>query len=73
MTTPIPSGTYLRTSEAIKVLGIAKATLYRRKQEGYFLPGVHFVSTGPTARATLLWNVDEVRKVQALWMGAAAK
>lgn len=67
MTTPIPSGEYLRTEETVIALGISKATLYRRKNEGFFQRGVHFVTTGPSATSTFLWNIAEMRKVMAKW------
>ena len=43
---------------------ISKATLYRRKAEGWFVQGTHYVTTGPT---NFLWNVEECRKVQGDW------
>lgn len=63
----IPDGVYLKTPEAVEALGISKATLYRRKAEGYFLQGIHFVTTGPAKRSSFLWNVEECRKVQGDW------
>ena len=41
MTAPIPGGEYLATKEAVIALSISKATLYRRKNEGFFQRGVH--------------------------------
>ena len=38
---------YLKTPEALR-LGISKATLYRQA-EGYFLHGIHYVTTGPAS------------------------
>ena len=43
MTVPIPGGEYLTTKEAVIALGISKATLYRRKNEGFFQHGIHYV------------------------------
>ena len=63
----IPDGIYLKTSEATEALGISKATLYRRKAEGWFVMGIHYVTTGPTMRSSFLWNVEELRKVQGDW------
>ena len=63
----IPDGVYLKTPEATEALGISTATLYRRKAEGYFLHGIHYVTTGPTKRSSFLWNVEECRKVQGDW------
>ena len=67
MTAPIPGGEYLTTKEATITLGISKATLYRRKNEGFFQRGVHYVTTGPSATSNFLWNITEVRKVQGSW------
>jgi hypothetical protein len=67
MTAPIPGGEYLTTKEAVIALGISKATLYRRKNEGFFQRGVHYVTTGPKATSNFLWNIPEVRKVQGTW------
>ena len=71
MTAPIPGGEYLTTKEAVIALGISKAiskaTLYRRKNEGFFQLGIHYVTTGPSATSNFLWNITEVRKVQGSW------
>ena len=72
MTAPIPGGEYLTTKEATIALGISKATLYRRKNEGFFQPGVHYVTTGPSATSNFLWNIPEVRKVQGNWKAPEA-
>ena len=63
----LPDGVYLKTPEATEALGISEATLYRRKAEGWFIQGVHYVTTGPFKRSSFLWNVDECRKVQGNW------
>ena len=68
MTAPIPGGEYLTTKEAVIALGISKATLYRRKNEGFFQLGIHYVTTGPSATSNFLWNITEVRKVQGTWI-----
>ena len=67
MTAPIPGGEYLTTKEAVIALGISEATLYRRKNEGFFQLGIHYVTTGPSATSNFLWNITEVRKVQGTW------
>ena len=68
----LADGTYLKTSEAVDALGISEATLYRRKAEGWFIQGVHYVTTGPFKRSSFLWNVDECRKVQGDWSAPEA-
>ena len=72
MTAPIAGGTYLTTKEAVIALGISKATLYRRKNEGFFQRGVHYVTTGPSATSNFLWNIPAVRKVQGSWKAPEA-
>ena len=67
MTAPIPGGEYLTTKEAVVALGISKATLYRRKNEGFFQHGIHYVTTGPSPTSNFLWNIPKVRKVQWNW------
>ena len=67
MTAPIPGGEYLTNKEAVIALGISKATLYWRKNEGFFQLGIHYVTTGPSATSNFLWNITEVRKVQGTW------
>ncbi len=63
----LPSGRWLKTKDACKELGCCRATLFRRKKEGFFQLGIHFIATGPASKATLLWNIESVRKVQATW------
>ena len=72
MTAPIPGGEYLTTKEAVIALGIFKATLYRRKNEGFLQRSVHYVTTGPSATSNFLWNITEVRKVQGSWKAPEA-
>ena len=72
MTVPIPGGESLTTKEAVLALGMSKATLYRRKNEGFFQRGVHYVTTGPSATSNFLWNIPEVRKVQGIWKAPEA-
>ena len=72
MTLSIPGGEYLATKEAKTALGISKAKLYRRKNEGYFQRGIHFVTTGPSATSNILWSIPEVRKVLGSWSAPEA-
>ena len=72
MTAPIPGGEYLTTKEATNALGISKSTLYRRKNEGFFQRGIHYVTTGPSATSNFHWNIPEVRKVQGNWKAPEA-
>ena len=67
MSVELPTGLWLRTKEVASALCISKATLHRRKAEGYLNLGTHFIKTGPTDRSNLLWNVDACRKVLGAW------
>ena len=71
-TNKLPDCTYLKTQEAVDALRISEATLYRRKAEGWFVHGVHYVTIGPFKRSSFLWNVDECRKVQGNWSAPEA-
>ena len=71
MSFKLPEGHWLCTSDLIKELKISKATLYRRKKEGYFELGRHFLTTSPPpvdgspSTANILWNVESCREVFA--------
>ena len=58
---------WIRTKDVVDELNLSKPTLYRRKSEGYFKQGTHFVTTGPGSRSNVLWNVEACRKVFAKW------
>ena len=62
---------WLRTSGAVNALSVSRATLLRRKKEGYFEKGKHWISTGPFTRSPVLWNVDQIREVMGHWNGPA--
>ena len=65
MSFELPAGQWLRRKDAESELNCSKSTLNRRKDEGYFKLGTHFIKVGPHSRSPLLWNVDECRKVFA--------
>ena len=67
MTYELPTGHWLLTKDVVDELHLSKATLYRRKSEGYFKQGTHFVTTGPGPRSNVLWNVEACLKVFAKW------
>ena len=64
---PDLNGPWLRTSEAVVQLGMSRETLMRRKHEGFFRQGEHWVSTGPSRTAAILWCVEACRKQQGQW------
>ena len=65
-------GAWLRTSDAVVELGCSRATLLRRKQDGYFQRGDHWITVGPHPTAPVLWNIDAVRTQMARWSGPDA-
>jgi len=58
---------WYETKDVCKLLLVSKATLMRRKREGYFKQGIHYRSTGPFARSTIHWNFEECSKVLRNW------
>lgn len=71
--TNIPAGQWLKTSEAVVELGVSRATLLRRKADGYFRAGEHYITTGPHPTAAVLWNIEAVRRQQADWTAPEAR
>ena len=65
MSIELPTGPWLRTKDVPDVLNISRATLKRRKSEGWFEAGTHYLRTGSGDTSNLLWNVDACRKVMA--------
>ncbi len=62
---------WLKTSGAVNALSISRATLQRRKKEGYLQKGKHWITAGPFSRSPVLWNVDSIRKLMSHWDGPA--
>ena len=58
MSFELPAGQWLRRKDAESELNCSKSTLNRRKDEGYFKIGTHFVTTGAESRSNVLWNVE---------------
>jgi len=64
---------WLKTSGAVNALSISRATLQRRKKDGYLLKGKHWITAGPYSRSPVLWNVDQILKLMSHWEGPACK
>lgn len=62
---------WLRTGDVCKALGISKATLYRRKREGFLKATVHY-SKPAKATEKSLWNLVECQKVFGTWKAPQA-
>ena len=67
MDTNFSPGMWVETHVACKHLSISRATLFRRKKEGYFQQGTHFYRKGPGDTAGLLWSIEACRKVFDNW------
>ena len=65
MSVQLPTGPWLRTKDVWPALNISEATLKRRKAEGWFKAGTHFLRTGAGNTSNLLWDIDACRKVMA--------
>ena len=59
--------TWLKTPDAVKALGISRDTLRRRRMEGFFVYGQHYLKTSPGRSGWYLWNIEEVQKVLGTW------
>jgi hypothetical protein len=64
MMTTTETGTWLRTNEAVIQLGLSRETLQKRRKEGFFREGEHWLSTGTHPTAAILWNIAACRQVQ---------
>lgn len=58
---------WLRTSEAVVALGMSRETLMRRRTEGYYTEGEHWIATGPYPTSAVLWNIEACRNRQSHW------
>ncbi len=59
---------FLTTSKLCKLLDISVHTLWRRREEGYFLIGVHFFKVNPKAtNSQIIWDVEKVIKQFGEW------
>ena len=63
MTTSKNSGVWLKTPDAAKAIGISAQTLRRRRKDGAFTQGIHYLKTSSSVSAWYLYNLDELIKV----------
>ena len=49
---------WLKTPDAVTALGVSRDTLRRRRLEGFFVEGTHYLRTSPGRSGWYLWNVD---------------
>ena len=63
MTTTNNRGVWLKTPDAANALGISAQTLRRRRKDGAFTQGIHYLKTSSSVSAWYLYNLDELIKV----------
>ena len=56
-------GVWLKTPDAAKALGVSAQTLRRRRKDGAFTQGKHYLKTSSSVSAWYLYNIDELIKV----------
>ena len=57
----------LSTNEVCAMLGVSILTLWRRRDEGYFKEGYHFIRIGTAKRSSFRWYEDRVLDVFTNW------
>ncbi len=58
---------WLTTSRAAKALDIHPVTLHRKRDDGYFVEGIHFIKMGKSKNSQFIWNLEKVLKVFNYW------
>ena len=59
---------FLTTSKLCKLLDISVFTLWRRRDEGYFVMGIHYFKTNPNiSNSQIIWDVQKVLKQFSEW------
>ena len=58
---------WLKTPDAVTALGVSRDTLRRRRLEGFFVEGTHYLRISPGRSGWYLWNVDRVLEVLGNW------
>ena len=52
---------FLTTANLCKLLDISVFTLWRRRDEGYFVMGIHYFKTNPEKKnSQIIWDVEKV-------------
>lgn len=67
MTSAISAGPWVGIGEAASELGLSKASLYRHRQAGRLVAGVHFLKVAPGRTSRTLWAPAAVRQAMAGW------
>ena len=60
-------GAWLKTPDAVIALGISRDTLRRRRLEGFFVEGDHYLRTSPGRSGWYLWDIQKVQEVLGTW------
>jgi hypothetical protein len=57
----------LSTQDVCEFYGISDDTLWRRRKDGYFVEGYHYIRVGTNKRSKFLWHHDRVLEVFTYW------
>ena len=57
----------LSTNEVCEIFGVSEDTLWRRRKDGYFVEGYHYIRIGTNKRSKFLWHHDRVLEVFTYW------
>ena len=52
------TGKWVTTNEAVLLLKMSRVTLMKRRRDGFFRQGVHYLKTGESSNAPFLWDCD---------------
>ena len=57
----------LSTQDVCEFFGVSEDTLWRRRKDGYFVEGYHYIRIGTLKRSTFRWYFDRVEEVFSYW------
>ena len=53
----------LSTNEVCEIFGVSEDTLWRRRKDGYFVEGYHYIRIGTLKRSQFRWHHDRTLEV----------
>ena len=57
----------LSTYDVCEIFGVSEDTLWRRRKEGYFVEGYHYIRIGTKKRSKFRWHHDRTLEVFTFW------
>tara|TARA_E500000331_G_scaffold213734_1_gene204978 strand:- start:287 stop:559 length:273 start_codon:yes stop_codon:yes gene_type:complete len=57
----------LSTYDVCETFGVSDDTLWRRRKDGYFVEGYHYIRIGTLKRSQFRWHHDRVLEVFTNW------